>query len=108
MARIRARIAAVGPVVGLHSERVPVDGRGARCGPGILSLVEDRSCAWRKPVSLPETVAASFGGPLRERLVALRRELHREPELSFKESATTDRLLSALSAAGLSDVRRTG
>ena len=59
-------------------------------------------------MSLPEAVASTFNASLRERLVALRRELHREPELSFNESATTQRLLSALAAAGLVDVRRTG
>lgn len=39
-------------------------------------------------------------------LVALRRELHRRPELSWQEEATAARLEAALTALGLANVRR--
>lgn len=42
----------------------------------------------------------------RERLVALRRDLHRHPELSWQESATQARLERALREVGITDVRR--
>ena len=43
---------------------------------------------------------------LRERLVALRRAIHQEPELAFQEERTADRLEEALRDAGITDVRR--
>lgn len=36
-----------------------------------------------------------------ESLVAFRRELHADPELSFEEFRTTDRIVEALEKAGL-------
>ncbi|MBV6522034.1 MAG: putative hydrolase YxeP [Gemmatimonadaceae bacterium] len=42
----------------------------------------------------------------RQALVALRAELHRHPELSWKEERTAARLLRALEGAGAVDVRR--
>jgi amidohydrolase len=59
-------------------------------------------------MSAPESVGRQFSDALREALVALRRELHRHPELSFAERATTDRLVAALAALGVADVRRVG
>ena len=59
-------------------------------------------------MSLPESVDRRFSPDLRDRLVALRRELHRHPELSFAERDTTARLVDALGAVGVSDVRRIG
>ena len=44
--------------------------------------------------------------PLRERLVALRRAIHQEPELAFQEERTAGRLEAALRDAGISEVRR--
>ncbi len=59
-------------------------------------------------MSLPESVERRFSPELRDRLVTLRRELHRHPELSFAERDTTARLVDALAAVGVSDVRRIG
>ena len=55
--------------------------------------------------------AAAANGPLNGRLVALRRDLHRHPELSFAEVRTGDRLaseLAALSPRRVERVARTG
>ena len=41
-----------------------------------------------------------------ERLIALRRDLHRHPELSWKEERTAQRLEAALQSAGITDIRR--
>lgn len=43
---------------------------------------------------------------LRERLVALRRAVHQEPELAFQEERTAGRLEAALRDSGISEVRR--
>jgi amidohydrolase len=43
---------------------------------------------------------------IRERLIELRRAIHREPELAFKEEQTATRLESALHALGITDTRR--
>jgi len=43
---------------------------------------------------------------LEARLVDLRRSIHREPELAFKETRTADKLEAALKASGVHDVRR--
>jgi hippurate hydrolase len=48
----------------------------------------------------------AFPGELAGRLLALRRALHEEPELSFQEHRTADRLEAALTALGIGDVRR--
>ena len=47
-----------------------------------------------------------FGTDGASKLVALRRELHRFPELSWKEEQTADRLEAALRALGLDDITR--
>jgi metal-dependent amidase/aminoacylase/carboxypeptidase family protein len=39
-------------------------------------------------------------------LVALRRDLHEHPELSFKEERTATALATALASLGVSDVKR--
>ncbi len=43
---------------------------------------------------------------LGERLIALRRDLHRYPELSFEEHESSERLADALAALGIADVQR--
>ncbi|MDQ2665602.1 MAG: M20 family metallopeptidase, partial [Gemmatimonadota bacterium] len=47
-----------------------------------------------------------FPRALRDRLVALRRALHAEPELAFQEHRTVERLHEALSSLGARDIRR--
>lgn len=47
-----------------------------------------------------------FSDADRKLLIALRRDLHRNPELSWKETATQARLEHALADIGVSDVRR--
>lgn len=55
---------------------------------------------------IPTAVAHLFDGELRDRLIALRREVHADPELSFQEERTAQRLERALQAIGATDVRR--
>ena len=47
-------------------------------------------------LDLPPAVEALFPPPLRQKLVALRRDIHRHPELSFAESRTARTLEAAL------------
>jgi amidohydrolase len=58
------------------------------------------------PPTLPDAVAPLFAPPLATDLVALRRDLHRHPELSWQESRTVGALERALGALGVGDVRR--
>lgn len=51
-------------------------------------------------------LARAFPAELAGRLLALRRTLHEEPELSFQEHRTAGRLEAALAALGIGDVRR--
>lgn len=46
--------------------------------------------------ALPATLRAQFPAPLRDALLALRRDLHRRPELAFQEVRTAARLTEAL------------
>ena len=59
-------------------------------------------------MGLPPGIERLYSGEQRERLIALRRELHRHPELAFQEHETAKRLLAALDAIGVRDVRRIG
>lgn len=63
------------------------------------------------PTELPDRVGALFDRALRDRLLALRRAIHADPELSFKEERTAERLeraLRELEPATLARVARTG
>jgi amidohydrolase len=51
------------------------------------------------------SVARQFSSALSSRLVALRRDIHQNPELSFHESETASRLVAALRELGVDDVR---
>lgn len=53
-------------------------------------------------------VLSRYPAGLRDRLIALRRAIHREPELALHESATAARLHDALRALGAGDIRRVG
>ncbi|HEY8175257.1 MAG TPA: M20 family metallopeptidase [Gemmatimonadaceae bacterium] len=55
---------------------------------------------------MTDTRALGITDELRDRLVDLRRSIHREPELAFKEERTAEKLESALAKLGVSDVRR--
>lgn len=48
---------------------------------------------------------SAFTEPLIDQLIDFRRELHRNPELSFAEHQTTQRIMETLQAAGLSPQR---
>lgn len=56
--------------------------------------------------SLSERIADRFSPELRERLITLRRDLHRRPELSEQEFETADRLETELNAISNTHVRR--
>jgi amidohydrolase len=55
---------------------------------------------------VPVEVARLFDEKLRNQLVALRRAIHADPELSFEEERTAQKLERALSEIGARDVRR--
>jgi amidohydrolase len=57
-------------------------------------------------LTLAKGVIGRIPGDLRDQLVELRRSIHREPELAFKEERTAEKLESALRKSGVSDVRR--
>jgi amidohydrolase len=57
-------------------------------------------------MTLPSSVADAFSPDLRQRLTALRREIHQHPELSFEEQGTAARLEAALDGISATDVRR--
>src|SRR5947207_8214393 len=50
--------------------------------------------------------ALGISNELRDRLVELRRSIHREPELAFEEERTAEKLERALAKLGVADVRR--
>lgn len=54
---------------------------------------------------VPESLTSLFTDRDRDFLIALRRDLHRAPELAWKEHNTQSRLKTALAALNLSDVR---
>ena len=56
------------------------------------------------PSSLPGALASRFDADVASRLVELRRALHADPELSWKEERTVGRLKDALAAFGITDV----
>jgi amidohydrolase len=55
---------------------------------------------------LPDPSTLGFSTEVQGRLIELRRAIHREPELSFCEHATADRITAALRSLGVDDVRR--
>jgi hippurate hydrolase len=56
--------------------------------------------------AIPRAVAPLFAPALAADLVALRRDLHRHPELSWQESRTAGALEAALATLGIADARR--
>jgi hippurate hydrolase len=58
------------------------------------------------PDAPPASVARLFDAALRDRLVELRRAIHADPELSFQEERTAQKLERALGAIAGADVRR--
>jgi len=57
-------------------------------------------------IAVPPDVQSHFSLDDARRLVELRRELHRHPELSWQESETAARLAAALASFGITDVAR--
>ena len=57
-------------------------------------------------IAVPHAVERQFAPGDARRLVELRRDLHRHPELSWKEKETADRLVAALASLGITDVVR--
>ncbi len=57
-------------------------------------------------VGLPRQVDLLFDDPLRQRLLALRQDLHRHPELAFAEQRTADRLYDELALLDPLDLQR--
>jgi len=55
---------------------------------------------------VPGAVGSLFDDALRSRLVELRRAIHADPELSFQEERTAQKLERALMEIGVTDVRR--
>ena len=55
---------------------------------------------------VPPHVADQFPDAVAQRLVALRRDIHANPELSFREEQTAGRLTSALGELGIDGARR--
>ena len=56
--------------------------------------------------ALARSMTDAFSPELRDRLVGLRRAIHREPELAFAEHRTAEKLEQALRAVGVGDIRR--
>lgn len=54
------------------------------------------------------TATVAWAPATRERLVALRRAIHEDPELAFEEHRTAERLSRALADLGITDVKRVG
>ena len=57
-------------------------------------------------IALPPAVASHFSQDAARRLVELRRDLHRHPELSWQEKETANKLVAALASFGITDVAR--
>ncbi len=57
-------------------------------------------------MALPDGVTKQFDAPLRERLIALRRDLHKNPELSLKEHRTAEKLEAELATLKPKSVQR--
>ncbi|MDQ2931232.1 MAG: M20 family metallopeptidase [Gemmatimonadota bacterium] len=56
--------------------------------------------------AMPEPLQSLFAPEVAASLIALRRDLHRHPELSWAEEGTAQRLTKALQAFGVADVTR--
>ncbi len=56
--------------------------------------------------AMPESLQSLFAPEVAASLIALRRDLHRHPELSWAEEGTAQRLTKALQAFGIADVTR--
>lgn len=57
---------------------------------------------------IPASVEQQFPDDLKAMLVSLRRAIHHEPELAFKEAKTAERLADALQRVGVGEIGRVG
>jgi hippurate hydrolase len=62
----------------------------------------------QRSAAVPGDVARQFSPALREQLIGLRRGIHHDPELSFQEHRTAERLERTLAELGMRSVRRVG
>lgn len=60
------------------------------------------------PATAKQRVRALFSDGVADQLIALRRAIHANPELSFQEYRTAESLFEALRALGVSDIQRIG
>ncbi len=74
---------------------------------------QGKGVPWNAPTlnskfNLAETlkIPSEFPGEIRQKLIALRRDLHRNPELSFKEEQTSIRLLNELKSLNVDSVEQ--
>lgn len=58
------------------------------------------------PASLPRALESRFDTETASTLVGLRRALHADPELSWNEQRTVEKLIAALASFGITDVQR--
>jgi hippurate hydrolase len=58
--------------------------------------------------ALDPRISGLFTGSAAEKLRGLRRSIHANPELSFQETATADRLTAGLRELGIADIQRIG
>ena len=60
------------------------------------------------PATAKQRVRALFSDGVADQLIALRRAIHANPELSFQEYRTAESLFEALRALGVSDIQKIG
>lgn len=79
---------------------------GTASGDRVNGTGEPEGPALRSSVDAPSRALDRFTDEEVSRLISLRRELHRYPELSWREHATSDRLADILQSLGAADVQR--
>jgi amidohydrolase len=65
-----------------------------------------RAAVMPEPLHVPQSVRSLYSDDLARQLSTLRRDLHRNPELSWKELRTADLLTTTLTGFGVTEIRR--